>query len=142
MNEKLIQVFDWLKRHRKSVRLLLVLYWGLMFLGTHLPRVPVPLEEVSDKTLHFLAYFGLYFLLVFDRLSRNAFSWGRAGGLVVLCALYGIADELLQIPVGRSADVLDWYADMRGVLTSLAIIATTAFLTRKFTPPQPDSPKE
>lgn len=130
MNEKLIQVFDWLKRHRRSVRLLLVVYWGLMFLGTHLPKVPEPLEEVSDKTLHFLAYFGLYLLLLLDRRACNVFSWGKAVGLVVLCALYGIADELLQIPVGRSADVRDWFADMSGVLLAITITACMAFLFR------------
>lgn len=126
------RLFDWLRQHAKRVRILLVVYWTLMFLGTHVPRIPEPLEKVSDKTLHFTAYCGLYFLLVFDSLARGCYTWKRAGGLFALCAIYGVADELLQIPVGRSADVRDWFADMRGVLTALVIVMVVAILTRRF----------
>ena len=45
---------------------------------------------------------------------------------IIAIALYGAADELLQIPVGRQAEFADWIADMAGAATG---IATTALLT-------------
>jgi len=120
-----------LSRNAKGVRITLLAYWGLMFLGTHLPKVPVPLEKVSDKTLHFLAYFGLMLLLTLDSVSRQRLTFLRLCGLLMLCAVYGIVDEILQIPAGRSADVRDWLADMRGVTLAASIAAAGLFLSRR-----------
>ncbi len=117
-----------LKRNATGIRGVLVVYWCLMFLGTHAPKVPDPLEKVSDKTLHFLAYCGLYLLLVIDAATRRRVTWRLLGAYALLCAVYGIADELLQIPVGRSADVRDWFADMRGVAAGAGVVAVARWL--------------
>ena len=116
------RVIERLSRNRMAIRVILIVYWCLMFAGTHMPKVPDALEQVSDKTLHFLAYCGLYVLLVIDAVARRRVSGKLLIGFAALCAVYGIVDELLQIPVGRSADVRDWLADMRGVLTGIVVV--------------------
>lgn len=93
-----------------------------MFLGTHLP-VDVSSQIVhSDKMMHFWAYLTLAF--------TAAIAWdlpsGRLQGyhyvfLWLACAAYGIADELLQIPVGRSCEVMDWTFDILGAAAGLAL---------------------
>lgn len=88
---------------------ILAIYWGLLFISTHVP-VPsgVPMGGGFDKVLHFVAYAALAFLLV---LWRGPHRW-------VCCAMviaaYSIADELLQIPVGRSCEFGDLVADWLG----------------------------
>jgi VanZ family protein len=99
----------------------LAAYWVTLFVGTHLPpQQALPLPAMSDKVIHALAYGGLAVLLSLA-LSRRR-QWRIALALSVLAVLGGYAavDELLQIPVGRHGDVLDWVADMIGVLTALA----------------------
>ncbi|MFO1021380.1 MAG: VanZ family protein [Planctomycetales bacterium] len=125
------KLIDWIQRHPRRVRALLAGYWVLIFIGTHLPRIPKPLEQVSDKSLHFSAYAGLALLLLFDALSHRQFTILRHGVILVLCFVYSVADELLQIPVGRSCDVLDAVADMAGVSTILLISLGIHFLARK-----------
>jgi VanZ family protein len=36
---------------------------------------------------------------------------------------YGILDELTQIPVGRHADVRDWFADVTGAIIGIVLAA-------------------
>jgi VanZ family protein len=36
---------------------------------------------------------------------------------------YGVIDECLQIPVGRTADILDWIADSVGAVSGLLAYA-------------------
>ena len=88
---------------------MLALYWCLLFISTHAP-VPsgIPLQSGMDKVLHFGAYAGLAFLLV---LWRGPSRWV---GCAVILLLYSIADELLQIPVGRSCELGDLIADWCG----------------------------
>ena len=126
------RVIECLSRNRMAVRLVLIAYWCLMFVGTHVPKVPDALEQVSDKTLHFLAYCGLSVLLVIDAAARRRVTGRLLIGFAALCAVYGIADELLQIPVGRSADVRDWLADMRGVATGMAVIVVAGWFGGAF----------
>lgn len=99
-----------------------MLYWLAIFVATHLPKLPesVDLSQVSDKSLHYGAYAGLAFLLSAS-LGVNGWSWGRAGLVLGVAGLYGAVDEVLQIPVNRHADVLDWQADMVGAGTGILV---------------------
>jgi len=78
---------------------------------------------LSDKSLHFLAYLILTFLLwhvlVPDRKVdwRKTLVWWVIAGI----ALYAIIDEVLQRMVGRSCDPRDFIADMLGTATALAL---------------------
>ena len=94
-------------------------YWLAMFIGTHIPNPEAIIgPEVSDKLLHFLAYFVLTALLLtrLQTLNRSwPTGWRMARLLSVVC-IYATADELLQgIPgINRHPDVLDALADMSG----------------------------
>jgi VanZ family protein len=91
-------------------------YWLLLFIGTHLPpnRIMAQVHH-NDKLLHCLAFSGLSFLMcwavptVQAQLYRNTLTGGA------ICIIYAAIDELLQIPVGRTADWFDFFADCVGV---------------------------
>lgn len=97
---------------------LLILIWVVLATLTHIP-VPQAVQElrVSDKLMHLVAYFPLGFLLSTCRV-RGVTSV-RACLLVI--AGYGILDELLQIPVGRTASVFDWIADVIGAGAGIVV---------------------
>jgi VanZ family protein len=95
-----------------------------MFIGTHVPRIPVSMEGGgTDKWLHFGAYAGLGLLLSATlNLWRPCERAGCHGVTVILVgALYGVADEWLQGFVGRDPDVLDWRADVLGIVFGTAV---------------------
>ena len=82
--------------------------------------MPVPagaLPSGSDKVIHFLAYLGLACLL---GLFRGPEKWVSS---FVIIAIFAVADELLQIPVGRSCDVADGLADWLGAAVGTALAA-------------------
>lgn len=97
---------------------LLIVIWVLLATLTHIP-VPQVVQEmrVSDKLMHLVAYFPLGFLLSQSRV--RGVSSGKACLLVI--AVYGLLDELLQIPVGRTASVFDWIADVIGAATGIVV---------------------
>ncbi|MBM80643.1 MAG: hypothetical protein CMJ78_08630 [Planctomycetaceae bacterium] len=108
---------------RLWILLALVGYWLALFIATHLPE-PESLmpKKVSDKWLHFGAYFGLAVLLSsFCSVKTNTSLKTRAYLPAIALLLYGIADELLQIPVNRTCDVMDWLADSAGVVVGVAV---------------------
>lgn len=104
---QVLTVDHWLPVRRGA----LISHGILMAILTHVP-VPQTSLEINhlDKLIHLLAYFPLGLLLPTCRVR------GCQGGWVCLLVigLYGILDELLQIPVGRTASVLDWAADLAG----------------------------
>ncbi len=111
------------------------LYWGLMFVGTHLPHIDLPGGSTIvsiDKLLHFSGYLGLGFLLslvVVTSASRRGESellaLRKRGYLVLLIiAAYAIFDETTQMLVGRSCELLDGTADLLGALCGVLIVAT------------------
>lgn len=103
---------------------LLLAYWSLAFVGTHLPGTTVQALKQgwmlslphADKIAHTVLYAGLAFLLM------GALRWvgklGSASSIAVafsVASIYGMIDEYLQsfIP-RRSMDVADWLADNMG----------------------------
>ena len=106
--------------------LLLVIFWFAMFTGTHMPRVGVPNVNHADKLLHFGGFTCLAFLMAWAIPTQ----YGRPRWNVLLaaaaCVGYAAIDEFTQIPVGRTADVLDWLADTAGVIVGL-----TAYLVMR-----------
>ena len=96
----------------------LILYWPVLFIVAHIP-IPqlVRRAHVSDKSLHFVAYLILVFLLWFAINPQSKVNWRRAAVWWVLLVIagYGIADELLQNFVsGRSCDVRDFTSRFSG----------------------------
>jgi VanZ family protein len=103
----------------------LVCYWGLLFVGTHIPsRAPFLPSGGVDKIVHVVAYAGLTTLV--------AITWQLSAGhlmtrhliwlwLFILC--FAAIDEWTQIPVGRDGSFWDWLADAAGALVALSLFA-------------------
>jgi VanZ family protein len=104
-----------------AARLALAGWWALMFAGTHIPPRPsLESAPVNDKVVHFLMYAVLGALLpLWDGWRR--LSPRRLAEFFAILSLYAVADELLQIPVGRTADWRDGLADLAGAAAGLAV---------------------
>ena len=113
------------RKLRLGMTIVLTLYWVALFTATHLPKIPEPLEfkQVSDKLEHYVAYAGLGFLVAARQALGVGMSWRRAGGIWLLIAAYGACDEITQIPVGRDADLRDWFADLAGAAFGIAALS-------------------
>lgn len=113
-----------LSRRRKLTIISLLLYWSGVFILTYIP-VPqlVYKAQVSDKSLHFLVYLVLVFLLWFAISPNKKVNWRKAAVWWVLFVVvwYGVVDEWLQSYVGRTCDIMDFFADLAGTLAGLIL---------------------
>jgi hypothetical protein len=84
---------------------------------------------VSDKTLHYLAYFVLVFLLWFATSPERKVNWRKAAvwWILFVVVVYGVIDEWLQGYAGRSSDVLDFLANLAGAFTGLVLLSIFEF---------------
>lgn len=116
---------------QKTLIVILALYWPAIFILTHIPIPDVVREaQVSDKSLHFLAYMVLAFLFWSALRPAEKAHWRRPAMWWILLALaaYALVDEALQYFVeGRSPDWHDVLANIVGTLAGLAITATVSF---------------
>lgn len=111
-------------RLQRLVGLALAVYWIALFVGTHIPLPEFEeLPKSSDKAMHFAAYAGLSFLIGLWISARRALTVRIYVLVFAATVVYAVLDELLQIPVGRSCDVLDILADWAGSLIGLGILA-------------------
>ncbi len=103
--------------------LVLAVYWGCLFLGTHSEARDVPSGIWDfDKALHAGAYFGLTTLvLIAARRVGSLLTWRTYAKAAVLVLAYGAFDELTQPLVGRQCELLDWLADAAGVAAAIGI---------------------
>ncbi|WP_298869243.1 VanZ family protein [uncultured Gimesia sp.] len=113
-----------MNRYQTLIRIGLILYWILLFTATHIPIKKGTLPQGTDVPLHFIAYTGLSFLLIW----WLSFKWDKLTPLRLLVvfvgvSLFGVLDELLQgIPVlRREPSVDDWVADTLGALLGIVI---------------------
>ncbi|MHC4109622.1 MAG: VanZ family protein [Planctomycetota bacterium] len=118
-------------RRQKLILISLLIYWPTLFALAHIP-IPQLVRKagVSDKSLHFIAYLILVFLLWFVISPDRKVNWRRATALWVLLVMvcYGVIDELLQsVVAGRSCDAMDFFADLIGVLTGLILFTFFTF---------------
>ena len=115
---------------KKVTILLLALYWLVLFVLTHIPMPDLVHQAgVSDKTLHFLAYLVLMFLLWGAIKPYQKVNWRRAAvwWLLFVVVGYGGVDEWLQGYVGRTTDLKDFLADLGGSATSLVLLSVLEF---------------
>ena len=116
---------------KKLTIVALAFYWPTLFILAHVPIPHVVREAgVSDKTLHFLAYLILVFLLWSAVAPSDKVNWRRATAWWVLLVIvsYGAIDELLQnYGVGRSCDIKDFFADVAAVITGLILLSVLTF---------------
>ena len=111
---------SWPSPLTRTVAAALIVYWVALCIGTHVPGGFAGTPLVSDKVLHFVAYAGLGFLLA-AMLSLSGIRDSRIYWTALLVAVgYGAIDELGQIPIpGRTADVVDWLADVGGAVAGV-----------------------
>ncbi len=118
---------------RGVVLAVLVVYWGVLAVATHVPSVsdePSP-SASHDKLDHCVAFAGLAFLLVWTWWVCS----GRLRPWAAMCVAlaYGALDEWLQglVPT-RVPDVWDWIADVvgAGFGTAIAMVTITWVLRR------------
>ena len=118
-----------LKRLAARARTLAIVYLGVLFLGTHIP-VPIDLPAtylgpitLEDKLVHL----GLYALLTFFMLAgweltlRRELEPKHYFAVWLVGTVYGMFDEVTQIPVGRTGDMHDWLADVVGIILGLVM---------------------
>jgi VanZ family protein len=109
------------RRLAARARTLAVVYFLILFAGTHVPQPPQDAVSISDKWLHLAGYAVLTLCvltgweLTIGKLEpKHFFAVWLAG------TIYAAIDELTQIPVGRVCDRNDWFADVLGIVVGLA----------------------
>ena len=113
-------------RRALVARLVLAVYWPLLFAGTHWPNIDIPdmpshpLELVLqfDKTAHVISFGGLMVLLLLANLTGKRLAWPLKCFLaMVICLVYALIDELTQSQVaGRSVASADMIANAVGII--------------------------
>jgi len=89
-----------------------------------MPRAPgAPLPAASlDKAKHLTAFAGLAVLLCMAAATFSQPTWQMYLLVLVSIAAYGVVDELTQMLVPtRSADPLDWLADVSGAVVGIMV---------------------
>jgi VanZ family protein len=115
---------------RKIIIISLALYWASLIFLAHIP-IPesVRSAHVSDKSLHFLAYLVLTFLLWFSIKPQQKVNWGKFTVWIILVGLtaYGAIDEVIQSFVGRTCDIFDISANLSGIIFGLLLLTFLTF---------------
>lgn len=120
--------------------ILLIVYWILLFTGTHLPGSALKSLRFNDKLLHCVAFAGLAFLLAWA-LPKQLL--GRLPSMllaVIITMTYAVVDEWTQAFVpNRTPDVKDFLADCVGMIlgfTAYLILRTIIKVERGGKPPE------
>jgi len=106
--------------------ILVVAYLVLIFGVSSIPQAQLSHRcfRISDKVAHAAEYAGFGLLLMFALRGtfKRARRWVLMLVVVALGAAVGALDEVYQITVpGREGDVLDWTADVFGVVLGVAV---------------------
>ncbi|MCC6864916.1 MAG: VanZ family protein [Ignavibacteria bacterium] len=114
-----------------------VIAWALIiFIQSSFPAIEIPkVEWISmDKVIH-MGVFGLLVMLCYisfiNLKHQNTFKSSPLLWSAVLTIIYGASDEIHQYFVpNRSSEVLDWMADILGIIIMLLLIKY--YLSKKF----------
>jgi VanZ family protein len=127
---------------------LIAWYWGplalyavAIFVLSSMTHPPVPVLPVryADKLLHMVEYAGLGGLLTRALAlgGRGLSARAAVAASLGLAALYGVSDELHQSFVPhRSADPLDWLADILGAAGGSLLYSRLRLRARVQSPPR------
>jgi VanZ family protein len=112
-----------LKRIAARARTLAIVYFIVLFVGTHLPAERLEaIATASDKWLHFGGYATLTVLVLAGwELTIGVLQPKHYFAVWLAGVFYGAFDEVSQTPVGRHCDMNDWMADVLGVVTGLLV---------------------
>jgi VanZ family protein len=119
-----------ISRERKFFTKVLIFYWVGIFFATHIP-VPNWTRKmgVSDKTMHFAAYFVLTLLLWLSTSFEKKADWKkiRPWLFMGIIAVYGVFDEISQYFIeGRSADPYDLLNNLLGAASAMILVTILA----------------
>ena len=113
-------------RWAARARTLAAIYLAVLFTATHLPFESHGGVSYADKVVHYAAYAILTMLVLLGwQLTIGVLQPKHYFAVWLVGTLYGAMDEVTQIPVGRTADVNDWAADVLGVVTGLVLFRLT-----------------
>lgn len=129
-----------IKRHSlllgRVASILLLIYWAALATGTHVPAYVIGPAGYNDKVAHFFGYFGLAFLMCLTWATHRVFRLRSALVIWGVVIVYGMVDELLQIPVpGRTGEVMDWIADASGAFLGILVFSLVLAIIPRRTPP-------
>ncbi len=116
----------------RRTRLLLLLYWLALAVGTHWPQLDLGIDVNGgvwqlNKMVHAGAFAGLCLLLIAARpLGRRAGDAGNALAACAIAAAYSLLDESTQVYVGRNASVADAVANLIGVFSAYLVVTGAA----------------
>jgi VanZ family protein len=120
------------QRYRAAAGIVLILYWLIMFAGTHWPHVSLEsYPQNTDKILHFTGYAGFGFLIAVWITTKRTFGSRDFAVAFAVIFVYAIVDEVTQIPVGRTCDFFDAVADWIGGLSGLAVFLLLRAVLRR-----------
>jgi hypothetical protein len=106
-------------------------YWPAIFIATHIPDPGkiVGNAQMSDKTMHFLAYLALVSIAWFAVSPFEKVNWKKSKVWIILAAIvwYGAFDEWLQKFVGRQPEMLDFITDIAAAFTALLVLTFLTF---------------
>lgn len=122
------------RRHKLIRRLSWIataLVWAGLFIGTHIPATRLPDVHVSDKWMHFAAYFGLSAMIYVSTWITNPSRRWTGGMVLAIAMVYGAMDELLQPLVNRDGDVEDWLCDVAGAAAAVMILVVVRRLLQR-----------
>jgi VanZ family protein len=131
------------QRYRAAAGIVLIVYWLIMFAGTHWPHVNLESYPSNfDKVLHFTGYAGFGFLIALWMSTKRTF--GPRDFAVAFCIIfvYAIVDEVTQIPVGRTCDFFDAVADWIGGLSGLSLFLLLRLALRRLTRSKIEDPSQ
>jgi VanZ like family len=118
---------------------ILILFWTVMFAGTHWLQLPLELEGLTnyDKVLHWSVNCGLAFLIAVWLSTWRHVGLKKLAAIFAVVSVYAIFDELSQIPVGRDCEFFDVVADCAGGLTGLAAFVTSRYAVQRHAAARP-----
>jgi VanZ family protein len=112
-------------------------YWLAIFVGTHIPRLPMAVDLTFgfDKVCHFFGFAGLAFLAGIAwslwRPADRPLRWSNLAIVLLALTVYGSLDELTQPLVHRTCELADWLADVAGAAFGLGCFSlSTSFVRR------------
>lgn len=140
MTESTMNLYESLQRRAARARTLAAVYLVILFVGTHIPTPDVGVDVSGlDKVLHLSAYAVLTFAVMLGwELTVGALAAKHYFAVWLVGTVYGMFDEATQIPVGRTADMNDWLADVAGIVLGLfAFRLCRVWVYRIFVPDSP-----
>lgn len=106
---------------RRASAVVFVAVTASWLIGTHVPPSRLPVTGGGDKTAHFVGY---ALIAISGTWMLRQRGWSRlsaARAVILFCLSLAAIDELTQPLVNRSAEWLDWLADLAGTLVGLSL---------------------